>query len=258
MQFGSNSCQLTGLSKGVGKRVRVKRDGTTWLHRKHEPVVENAYAANVSQLPLGGSELGQGGNGPRIDSDSSDSSSSFRTLHSRTTFCRDYCFVNHQRPAINIDVAPAKPARFPPAHTSGSDDLQANPVANVEVLSGTEYCAHLGQSWGTYRSRLFSRRPRRELRVGYWVRKRVTAPLAGKPASPVKDCTYISDGLSAGSFLLELAEVAFDVVRPGRGDALSPDAAFDMETPYALVPRCGKRTQILPTVVPPTRDGIVE
>lgn len=258
VQFGSNSCKLTRRSKSVGKRVWVKRSDTTWLHRKHEPVVANADVANSSQFALGKPELGQGGDGSGIDRDSSDSGPSLRTLHSSTTFCRDYSLVDHQRPVITVDIAPAKPACFPPAHPSRHDDLQANPVANVKVCGGTKYCEHLGQSWGSYWSRLFSRRPRRELRVGYWVRKRVPAPFAGKPARAVKDCADISDGLSAGAFLLELAEVALYVVWPGRDNALPSDAVLDMEAPHALVPCCGQRAQVLPAVVPPTCDGVVE
>ena len=82
--------------------------------------------------------------------------------------------------------------------------------------------------------------------------------ICGQAGTRVKDCADISDGLSAGAFLLELAEVALYVVWPGRDNALPSDAVLDMEAPHALVPCCGQRAQVLPAVVPPTCDGVVE
>jgi hypothetical protein len=67
-----------------------------------------------------------------------------------------------------------------------------------------------------------------------------------------------TDGGRAGFVCLEVAEVSLDVVGGERGNSPFADGGAHVATPYPFVSPDGVGTQVLPTVLLPSLDGVVD
>jgi hypothetical protein len=74
----------------------------------------------------------------------------------------------------------------------------------------------------------------------------------------VEDGARVPDGLASDPVRLQLPEEPLDVIGPDRLDPPTADRVTDVDTPDALVALGSGGAQILPAVLPPAGDGVVE
>ena len=147
---------------------------------------------------------------------------------------------------------------LPSSDAGRRDHAEADRIAGIELLRLLQEKSYLSRRRSPDRLRGLGQGPGRKLRVLDRVGQLVAAPFSCEPARPIEDGPDVANCFTATPVALELPEEALDLVGGERRDPLSADGLLDVHLPDVLVAADGHRAQVIPSVLFPALDGVVD